>query len=292
VYQQFGQSNDVDNLNKEVTLPTSDTQLQVSIILYTPNGSNQTPFFNSYQISVNESSTVAVTGKFVSQTLIDDRLITKATLSADATTSGLSGTITWRMSNNGGTTWHDAVAGTELVFPNGAGNNLKVEGSIVIDSGIPNANSVRINSYTITTTNVVLQSDLTALQVNMMKLGLQVTALTTANRLDYKNMMIDLFETGAGVTGMTPTVGMIAGTGTVTSVVESADISEVNSIIVCAEGTGTITYDVSRDNGVTWHNNVQLNTVIPLTLGAVKNQIRIRANLTSATLAGWAYLYQ
>ena len=290
VYQDIGAVNDVNYLNIPITLPTSDTQLQVSIALYTPNGSSETPFFNSYQITVTNSGTGATTGVFESTSLINDRLVSKATLSADVTTAGLSGTITWRMSNNGGTNWVSVTPGVETVFDN-VGNNLKVEGSIAIGSGIANANSVQINSYTVTTTNVVLQSELNALQVNMLKLGLQINTLTTMNRFSYKNMMIDLFETGAGVTGMSVTGGLITGTGTVTSTIEPADILEVNSIIVCAEGIGTITYDVSRDGGISWHQNVALDTVIPLTLGSTKNQIRIRANLTSATLYGWAYLY-
>jgi hypothetical protein len=231
---------------------------------------------------------VAVTGTFTSETLIDDRLMADATLTHDITQD--IGTVTWEMTNNG-TTWHSVTPGVKFTFPNGASNNLKVRGSIALPSGAANANSTRINSYSVQTANVVLQSDLYAMQVNMLKLGLQVTALSTANRLDYKNMMIDLFSNGDGValSGTSLTSGTISGTGTVTSVMEQADITEVNSIIICAEGTGTITYDVY--NGTTWQTNVALNTVIPLTQGTVKNEIRVRANMTSANLLGWAYLY-
>ena len=281
-------SDDSLNTPNAVAMGTTDTQIQVRFTLRTPNDSNIIPYVNSYKLFMNQNDTNSVTGTFTSETLIDDRLMADATLTHDITQD--IGTVTWEMTNNG-TTWHSVTPGVKFTFPNGASNNLKVRGSIALPSGAANANSTRINSYSVQTTNVVLQSDLYAMQVNMLKLGLQITALTTANRTDYKNMMIDLFETGAGVTGMTPTSGVITGTGTVTSVMETADILEVNSIIICAEATGTVTNDVSRDNGTTWHESVGLNTVIPLTKGTIKNQIRIRANLTSANLLGWAYLY-
>jgi hypothetical protein len=287
----------------QITLPTTDTQLQISVALYTPNGSNLSPFFNSYKIFVNESNANSVTATFVSESLIDDRLITKATLSADTTTAGLSGTITWRMSNNGGTTWHDTTPGTELVFPNGAGNNLKVEGNIAIGSGIPNANSVRINSYTVTTTNVVMQSDVYALQMNLMKMGLQISTLQTAQRTGYKNMMIDTFQHNSGVEPYGTNfeyVGLSFSNNSgseqiLTSVQETADISNVTSIVVVADALdlafSNLTYQVRRGDGNTWV------TVIPeqihtFSSGTPTDKVQIRAIVPSSSLVrGWAYLY-
>ena len=304
VYQNLGQSSDVNLLSDEglsspipISLGTTDTQIQTRFTLFTPNSNNQSPLINNYKIFVNETNTNATTGNFVSSTLIDDRLITKAILSADVNTAGLSGTVSWRMSNNGGTTWVNVTPGVETNFNGLIGNNLKVEGTIAIGSSIANANSVQIRSYSVVTTNLVFQTDLITLQVNMLKLGLQITTLQTQNRFDYKNMMIDLFETNAGIEAigstLMPSGGIVVGTGVLLSKVENTDVNEVSNIIVCAETNpgGTVTYDVSRDNGVTWEENISLNTITPLTKGTVKNRLRIRANLTGATLLGWAYLY-
>ena len=308
VYKNFGGVDDVNLLSDDnfsspvaITLPSSDTQLQVAVIMSTPNGSSATPFFNSYKLSVNESNTNAVTGTFVSESLISDRVISKATLAADVDTVGLSGTITWRMSNDGGTTWANATPGIETVFAN-VGNNLKVEGNIAIGSGIANVNSARINSYTVTTTNVVLQSDLYNLQVNLAKMGLQVTTITTANRLGYKNMMIDVFQTHFGVEPYSPLeyVGNTLfgnGSGTeqiLTSVAEDADITNVTSIVVIGDPSDIaqgVTYQVRRGNGDTWV------TVLPEQVhvfqsGTPTNKVQIRAIVpNSASVRGWAYLY-
>jgi len=293
------------NTPKTISLGTTDTQIQVRFTLKTPNASNLVPFVNSYKIFVNESNTNSVTATFVSESLIDDRLITKATLSADTTTVGLSGTITWRMSNNGGTTWDTATPGTELVFSNGAGNNLKVEGNIAIGSEIANANSVRINSYTVTTTNVVLQSDLYNLQINLAKMGLQITTLSTANRLGYKNMMIDVFASSTGVEPysidfMYNGQSFLNFSGAeliLTSVQEDTDITNVSSIVVIGDpldiGQG-VTYQVRRGEGVTaseWAT-VTPEQIHTFSSGTPTNKVQIRAIVPNGSaVRGWAYLY-
>jgi hypothetical protein len=207
------------------------------------------------------------------------------------------------MSNNGGTTWHDTTPGTELVFPNGAGNNLKVEGNIAIGSEIANANSVRINSYTVTTTNVVMQSDVYALQMNLMKMGLQISTLQTAQRTGYKNMMIDTFQTDIGVEPYGTNfeyVGLAFSNNSgseqiLTSVQETADISNVSSIVVVADATdlafSNLTYQVRRGVGDTWVTVVpeQIHT---FSSGTPANKVQIRAIVPNFRIVrGWAYLY-
>jgi hypothetical protein len=207
------------------------------------------------------------------------------------------------MSNNGGTTWHDTTPGTELVFPNGAGNNLKVEGNIAIGSGIANANSVRINSYTVTTTNVVMQSDVYALQMNLMKMALQISALSTAQRLGYKNMMIDVFSSNIGVEPYSPNFDFTGQSfynnsesqQILTSVQETADISNVSSIVVVADANdlsfSNLTYQVRRGDGDTWVTVVpeQIHT---FSSGTPANKVQLRAIVPDGSyVRGWAYLY-
>jgi hypothetical protein len=212
------------------------------------------------------------------------------------------------MSNNGGTTWHDTTPGTELVFPNGAGNNLKVEGNIAIGSGIANANSVRINSYTVTTTNVVMQSDVYALQMNLMKMGLQINVLNTAQRLGYKNMMIDTFSFNTGVepygTNFEYNGGSLfynnSGSEQIlTSVQETADITNVSSIVVVGDVSdvtpfNNLTYQVRRGEGVTaseWAT-VTPEQIHTFSSGTPTDKVQIRAIVPSGSLVrGWAYLY-
>jgi hypothetical protein len=134
-----------------------------------------------------------------------------------------------------------------------------------------------------------------------MKTTLQLNTLLTSNRLGWTNMMVDTFQDASGVTLSGPThsnsgttfttYGTITGTGTVTSVIESSEITAVNSMVVVAESVGDVTYHVSRDAGTTWYLATP-NTITVLDGSeATKNQIRIRATMTSATLYGWAYLY-
>ncbi len=106
-------------------------------------------------------------------------------------------------------------------------------------------------------------------------------------------MMVDTFQNGDGVTlaGPTLSAGTITGAGTVTSVKEDAEITEVNSVVVVAEYDGTVTFEFSRDNGVNWQALI-VNTLTPLTLGTIKDELKLKATLSAgANLYGWAYLY-
>jgi hypothetical protein len=192
------------------------------------------------------------------------------------------------------------------VFPNGAGNNLKVEGNIAIGSGIANANSVRINSYTVTTTNVVMQSDLYNLQINLAKMGLQISTLSAAQRLGYKNMMIDVFSSNLGVEPYSPNFtftgqSFVNNSGSeqiLTSIQEDADITNVSSIVVVADANdlslSNLTYQVRRGEGVTaseWAT-VTPEQVHTFSSGTPTNKVQIRAIVPDDMyVRGWAYLY-
>jgi hypothetical protein len=140
----------------------------------------------------------------------------------------------------------------------------------------------------------------------LMKMGINVNVLTTATRLDYKNMMIDTFSNVDGVSfegiGGTGSHSFSGGTITnngavplrITSNIETSDIDNIVSIIGIWEGTSAIDFQVTRNNGANWY---------PLTKETVytfgnsadnpKNKVAIRLTLpVGASLYGWAYLYQ
>jgi hypothetical protein len=232
------------------------------------------------------------TGTFQSATIISDRPIAKAKISADLTlgngTNGIDGSVAWSVSNDG-SHFFPTTLGTEHVFST-IGNTLKVRAAITIPSG--GGFSPRIQSYSVVAGNVAQQSDLVVLNINLMKTNLQLATLLTAQRLSWTNMMIDTFVDNSGLDAgsLQPTSGTITGTGTVTSQTEIAEIEIVNSVVVVAEYDGTVTFEFSRDDGVTWQA-VNVNTLATLSLGTVKKKLKLRATLTSGTLYGWAYLY-
>jgi hypothetical protein len=237
------------------------------------------------------------TGVLVSKALVTGKSITKVTLSPDLTLgdgiNGIDGTVTFQASNNGGTTWANVTSGTDYLF-NAIGTDLRIRATITIPQNSTGF-SPRIQGYGGTAGNIAQQSDLVILNVNLMKTTLQLNTLLTANRLAWTNMMIDTFQTGDGVTlgaGLTLNAGTITGTGTVTSATEPAEINPVNSMVIVAEYEGTATFEISRDGGATWPYLATPNTITVLDGNeTIKNQIRIRANLTSGTVYGWAYLY-
>ena len=280
-------------LNHNVTLAsTKQTQIRFRLTMTSPNASSNVATVSQYTATVPGSNS---TGTLVTKSIVNNRPIAKVTLSPDLTLgdglNGIDGTVTFQASNNGGLNWVNVTSGTDYVFSS-IGTDLKLKATI----NIPNDSdgfSPRIQGYTGTAGNIAQQSDLVILNVNLMKTTLQLNTLLTSNRLGWTNMMVDTFQDGTGVTlnGVTLNSGTITGTGTVISAVETSEITTVNSMVVVAESDGTVVYHVSRDGGTTWYIATP-NTITVLDGSEVtKNQVRIRATMTSATLYGWAYLY-
>jgi hypothetical protein len=280
-------------LDQNVTLAsTKQTQIRFRLTMTSPNASSNVATVSQYTATVPGSNS---TGVFVSKSLINNRPIAKVTLSPDLTLgdglNGIDGTVTFQASNNGGQNWVNVTSGTDYVFSS-IGTDLKLKATINIPND-SNGFSPRIQGYSGTAGNIAQQSDLVILNVNLMKTTLQLNTLLTSNRLGWTNMMVDTFQDGTGVTlnGVTLTDGTITGTGTVISAVETSEITTVNSMVVVAESDGTVVYHVSRDGGTTWYIATP-NTITVLDgTEATKNQIRIRATMTNATVYGWAYLY-
>lgn len=296
----FNNDTGVNSLTQPVTLAnTKQTQIRFRATMTSPNGSTQQATVSQFTATVPGSNS---TGVLVSKSLVTGKPITKVTLSPDVTLgngiNGIDGTVTFQATNNGGApspTWVNVTSGTDFLF-NSIGTDLRIRATITIPPS-STGTSPRIQGYGGTAGNIAQQSDLVILNVNLMKTTLQLNTLLTAQRLSWTNMMVDTFSDSSGVTlgaGLSLSAGTITGTGTVTSAIETAEINPVNSIVVVAESTGgAVTYQVSRDGGLTFPYTATPNTITVLDGNeTTRNQICIRANLTGgASLAGWAYLY-
>ncbi len=289
----YDSSESIDLRNTIVTIgSTKKDRVQLRFTLSALNGTSAVTTLSDYSVSVPTSNS---TGEFYSNTIISDRTVAKVNLSADITlgngSNGIDGSVTWFASNNNGANYYEITLGQDYLFST-IGNQLKVKAVIAIPDG-SSGFSPRIQNYSVVAGNVAQQSDLVILNVNLMKTTLQLNTLLTAQRLSWTNMMVDTFSNGDGVTlgaGVSLTGDTITGTGTVTSALETSEITVVNSVIVVAEYQGTVTFEFTRDDGVNWQP-LNPDTLTTLTLGTTKNKLRLRANLTSGTLYGWAYLY-
>ena len=240
-------------------------------------------------------------GLFISVPLITDRMVKSVTLNADQQL-GISGnSVNWYVRALNNTTWRNVTnGGTYEFLENEQGSYLQVKGQLNYVPGATTINDVpRINSYQVSVSNVITSNELLPMQINLMKLGVNVTALTTANRYNYKNMMIDTFETSLGIenlNGLThsnhnSTLANNTGSNiTVVTTKETADVTAVTNMILVAEYTGTITFRVSRNNGTSWLP-IQKESILDFT-GVSGNEVLLEATFApNASCVGWAYLY-
>lgn len=316
VYDNTNPNNIIDNRMGHTPSPTIDLEdgnsVQVLIKMNSSTSKPNTPTFKSYQIGVIENTTNEVIGTFKSKPLINDRVIKKVKISAVIDSGGYDN-VFFKVSNDGGANWKgrdDYPSNSELLdwIPIDAGGNditfntfgtdLRVWWRIVVPA---NESSTRIHSYSVITTNVATQNEITDIQINMMKLGLQINALKTLNRTSYKNMMINLFDIATGITLedttlSSGTITVLSGKphGLVTSEQEDTDnnIFPSSIIVVGDKNTGNVEYSVKRNNG-DWEQ-AQVNQIHKFTTGASQtaNKVQIRAKLYSgAQLLGWAYVY-
>jgi hypothetical protein len=289
---------------------------QTALITFPTTRSVELNSYTLEQISPAPTPTSS-TSTFVSKSLVTDRIVRSATLDITQNTGTTPGnSIQWEVaslannwvpistgahsnafgsSSNWTATFNDGYYGSQLrvraMLTRGAGANLLTQ--------VP-----RIEKYIASVRNVVTVSDIFPLQINLMKLGLQVNTLSTANRLGYKNMMIDVFQTSNGVLPEYTTSfsynsqnGIFTNTSGssayLTSQIENADIAPIRNIIVVGDTTDIangITYEVRRGEG-TWVQ-VTPETVYTFTNGIPDSEVRIRALVPSGvSITGWAYLY-
>jgi hypothetical protein len=297
-----GEQSITSGFSKSFNLSTSNTTLRFIFRFYfdtVESDVNGSVSVDSYTVEQTSPSPSGVhTSFFITKPLVTDRIVSEVTLNVTQTIPN--GSIQWQVASLGvgDTNWQNVtlVNGSATVQITNPGSNLRLKATLTKPSGAVTLNDLpTIDSYSVFVRNVLVANDLLPLQINLMKLGLQVTTLTTAQRFGFTNMMIDLFETQSGVTlsGTSYNSGSISGTGTVTSAVENTDgnIFPTRIIIVDDSSTTGITYQAKRTNG-DWET-VPANTVYSFTSGNsdTTNTIQIRATLNAQTLYGWAYLY-
>jgi hypothetical protein len=246
-----------------------------------------------------------LTGFFESTALITNRVVKKVTLDALQTIPAISGNgIVWKVRALNGATWRtiDYNSGTHEFVEVEQGSYLQVKAEFTRGSTATALNQVpSVESYQVSVSDVVTTGDILPLQINLMKLGLNVTALTTASRYNYNNMMIDTFETSNGVSSLgnithsnhngtlTNTTGSPV---TITTTIENADIAEVKNLVLVAEHTGNMTFRISRDNGTTYSNITKEQIFDFVGNESAKNKIVLEATFPSGAVCyGWAYVY-
>lgn len=252
----------------------------------------------------NDAANTPTTATFTSTTLKNDRLIDAVYLEATTKNENASGnSIQFKLTTPRGDISLTKNAWT-TISPEVSSFGLKAILNKSASSTLP-TQLPEMNSYNLTVRDTLTVTDLLPLQINLLKMGLNVTALTISNTTDYKNMMIDLFnETSIAsaassilnIGGCTLNGGAITNnTGnfaTVTSKVEDTDINKaVSTILMLAEGTATNVYKVRKRNAETW-KNVTLGSYVSLLEDGDPDTIQIQAVLApGAQLFGWAYLY-
>ena len=268
-------------------------------------GSNRSVELSAYTFSktlpINTNPTIS---SFISTPLVTDRIVRSVTL--DVTQDvGSGNSIAWEVASLGDN-WQTISASTTpawtVEFPEGQyGSQLRVKATLNKGTGNNTIVTVpKIQKYVANVKNVVTVSDIYPMQMNILKLGLQITTLQTANRWGYKNMMIDVFQTDDGVQTYLPTFSYNSGVFTnttgspayLTSKVETADITTVRNIVVVGDGGAGVTYQVRRGNGEDDWVTVTPETMYSFQTGTPTDELQIRASVPSGgTITGWAYLY-
>jgi hypothetical protein len=267
-------------------------------------GTNRSIELSAYTLSKTlPIDTNPTTSSFISIPLVTDRIVRSVTL--DVTQEvGSGNSISWEVASLGDN-WQTISASTTpawtVEFPEGQyGSQLRVKATLNKGAGNNTVASVpKIQKYVANVKNVVTVSDIYPMQMNILKLGLQINTLQTANRWGYKNMMIDVFQTDAGVEAYSPTFDYNSGVFTnttvspayLTSTVEPADITTVRNIVVVGDGGSGVTYEVRRGSEDTWVT-VTPETMYSFQTGTPTDELQIRALVPGGgTITGWAYLY-
>jgi hypothetical protein len=245
-------------------------------------------------------------GEFISTILIQDRLIKNVSLTSTQALGTTTGNqIQWyaQVLADVGDTWYEIYPDTPFNFPEvGWGSQLRLKGKLTYGDGVTDINSLpSIDFYNVQVSSVLTVNDLLPLQINLMKMGINVNTLATAQRLSYNNMMIDTFSTNAGYSTVGGTPQLVNGTLTnigatnmfVTTVVETADIDNVSNIICLWEGSTS-----NSPNNLTVSLNSEsdyyiIDKEVVFTFPTVGNQIRMRITVPpNGELYGWSYLYK
>jgi hypothetical protein len=268
---------------------------------------------NSYLLEQIEPAVSATPNNFTSKSLLNNELIRNITLNVQQTLNGHS--VDWYVSSNGGSNWTQIGISNvwQVTIPEAQqGTDLRVKAQFNY-SGVTSVEQLPfVDSYNVLVPNVVTTSDVYTVQTNMIKMGLQLQALTTISTTNFTKMYIDTFNYSnqalfdANNTFYTPSqpetfkwnqIGhsiRVQPGCTLTSNVITVE-TEVEELFVYFEPNDTgVQIDVSRDGGLTWYTNVKNNSIVYMNRNtdSAKNQLQIKATFNSYLFFyGWAYLY-
>ena len=278
------------------------------------SGSNYAPKLASYTIEQTEPLNVPSgigSGEFNSNTLINDRIIKEVTLSATQNVgTNPNNSIQWFVRAKSGGQWLPINNNETLTIAEASwGSSLQVRAELTYGDDITDITTApSIDRYEVNVKNTVTENDLLPMQINMLKMGLRLQALTNYTTTSFTKMMIDTFldQTNIDTANTTATYGSTNQWYTtasqtapfpkvVTGKVETTTgdgVDTVTSAIFMAEHQGPFapTYYMRRGTG-SWQQ-VQLGTIINFTSGSPSNQIQWKADLPeNCYLLGVAYLY-
>lgn len=295
-------------------IPT--TKVKIKYIFQYPivnayfTGTNYSVKLNSYVVEQTAPINTSGTGTFTTKGLIVDKVVKEATLTTiDNIGSIVGNDIIYEIQaiNNGN--WYPISNGQTVTFnPNDWGSNLRLRGTIIYGNISSIDTAPYIDKYTVSVKNVLLASDIVPMQINMLKMGLRLQALTSYTTTSFVKMMIDTFLDESNIDTDNTTVGMYSSTnqwyysgstGTfpkiVTGKVEnttSDGVDNIVSAILMAEWQGPTspTFYIRRGDG-TWIETT-LGSTVTFDDGT-PNEIQWKVELPSLCyLLGVAYLYQ
>lgn len=281
--------------NEQVNFPIRNNRLRVKIELFAPiSNPRVSPELLGYVVEEwNSDNGGVASGVFVSSRLPFDEPVSRLMLTAVQTLNG--GTIDWYVSSDGGATWNPIELGKPINI-NNFQFDIRVKAEIY--SPLEASFSPEIRQYTVVATNMVLQGDFQALQINLMKTNFKLDSFTNATRNGMKNLVIDVFNDTSGIDNEKSSytyddVMKCVKNGTVVSIVENTDIIPVRVLLTVDEtrNNGSIEYYVSRDGGTTW-TQITPEVVSDLSLQPVNNKLVVKAVISGdAQLNAWAYAW-
>jgi hypothetical protein len=270
--------------------------------------SNRTLTLTDFTIErTNPISTTGGSGEFISVPLVTDRIVKKVLLqTTESVGSTVGNDIEWYVQALDNNNWYPIQNGQEVTFNSSDyGSQLRTKAVLTWGAGTSSLATVPyIDGYTVSSTNIVTASDLEPIQVNMLKMGLRLQALTNYTTTSFVKMMVDTFLDTSNIDASTTAVynstnqwySATANNQEVVSKVETTTgdgVTSVVSAIVMAEYTGTINFFIRRGTGAWLPVNLGDTLAFSSTSGSPANEIQIKAVMASgAVLYGFAYLYQ
>jgi hypothetical protein len=213
------------------------------------------------------------------------------------------GSIIYYLSNDGGLNWTEATPGQPVMFDNWGAADVRVKIQITIDE--LGTVSPTVDEYTLITSDLApalaVAERMKAREIEHLKLRLEVDTLTGSSKHALTTTVTDTFNDGTGIDpgpssnyaidNILKLAQASGGTGTLISTADTAAVAPTAIFFTAQEtlNTGTITYSVSRNDGVTWTAAI-VDDAVQVSGQPTGTQIRVRAIITAdAQLLGWGW---